>query len=115
MIGASSNPARYSNTAVKELKYHGFPVVAIGLRNEKIGETEIQTGFPEIEDVHTVTLYVGQQNQPGYKDYILNQLAPKRIIFNPGTENEDFEQLAEKKGIEVVKNCTLVMLDFGIF
>lgn len=115
MIGASSNPARYSNTAVKELTRKGFPVVAIGLRNENIGNTEIQTGFPEIEDVHTVTLYVGQQIQPGYKDYIINQLAPKRIIFNPGTENEDFEQLAEEKGIEVVKNCTLVMLDFGIF
>jgi len=115
VIGASSNPVRYSNTAVRELIGHGFPVEAIGVRNEKIGETEIQTGFPEIEDVHTVTLYVGPQNQPQYSDYILNRLKPKRIIFNPGTENDVFEEMAEARGIEVVKNCTLMMLNYGIY
>jgi hypothetical protein len=62
-----------------------------------------------------VTLYIGTQNQPQYSDYILNRLNPKRIIFNPGTENDDFEQLAENNGIEVVKNCTLMMLNYGIF
>lgn len=115
MIGASSNPARYSNAAVRELKHHGFPVVAIGLRNDNIGETEIQTGFPEIENVHTVTLYIGPQHQPQYSDYILNRLNPKRIIFNPGTENDDFEQMATERGIEVINNCTLMMLNYGIF
>lgn len=93
----------------------GYPVIAIGLQNNKIGDTEVQTGFPEIEDVHTVTMYVGPKNQSQYTDYILNQLKPKRIIFNPGTENNDFEQLAVNRGIEVVNNCTLVMLDCEIF
>lgn len=115
VIGASTNPVRYSNTAVKDLVKHGYPVIAIGLQNNKIGDTEVQTGFPEIEDVHTVTMYVGPKNQSQYTDYILNQLKPKRIIFNPGTENNDFEQLAVNRGIEVVNNCTLVMLDYEIF
>ncbi len=115
MIGASPNPARYSNTAVKELKSNGFPVEAIGLRSDRIGNIEIKTGFPMIEDVHTVTIYVSPQNQSQYFDYILDRLNPKRIIFNPGTENDEFEQMAADKGIEVVRNCTLVMLEYGIF
>lgn len=115
MIGASTNPARFSNTAVKELQNNGIPVEAIGLRNEHIGNVEIKTGFPVIEGVHTVTMYVSAQNQPHYIDYILNRLNPTRIIFNPGTENDDFEQIATEKGIEVVRNCTLVMLEYGIF
>lgn len=64
---------------------------------------------PEVKDVHTVTLYIGPHRQPAWYDYLLS-LKPKRIIFNPGTENEDFEKLAEGKGIEVVQGCTLVML-----
>jgi predicted CoA-binding protein len=115
VIGASPKPQRFSNAAVKKLKRYDHPVEAIGMRSSFIDDVEIKTGSPAIRDVHTVTLYIGPQNQPGYYDYILNVLRPKRIIFNPGTENDELKTLAETAGIEVVENCTLNMLGFGTF
>ncbi len=115
MIGASSNPSRYSNTAIHQLIGIGVPVVAIGSRNEMVGPVEIVTGFPEIDDVHTVTMYVGPRNQPQYYDYILNHLKPQRIIFNPGTENSEFEELAIQNKIKVLNYCTLIMISNGSF
>jgi len=96
-----------------QLHRFGIPVIALGLREAAIGEINIITGFPEIENVHTVTLYVGPQNQPVYYDYILYSIKPKRIIFNPGTENDEFSNSAKKQNIEVVENCTLMMLAHG--
>jgi len=115
VIGASSNPSRYSNTAIHQLLGIEVPVVAIGSKNEMVGNIEILTGFPEIEDVHTVTMYVGPQNQPQYYDYILNSLKPQRIIFNPGTENKEFEELAIQNNIKVINHCTLIMISNGSF
>lgn len=112
VIGASENTDRYSNRAVRSLVQHNEPVVAVGLRAGKIGDVEILTGFPVLEDVETVTLYVGPQNQPVWYDYILS-LKPKRVIFNPGTENTEFEKLCAEAGIETVEACTLVMLSVG--
>lgn len=112
VIGASENTDRYSNRAVRSLVQHNEPVVAVGLRAGKIGDVEILTGFPVLEDVETVTLYVGPQNQPAWYDYILS-LKPKRVIFNPGTENSEFEKLCTEAGIETVEACTLVMLSVG--
>lgn len=114
VIGASENTDRYSNRAVRSLVQHNEPVVAIGLREGKIGEVEILAGFPVLEDVETVTLYVGPQNQPAWYNYILS-LKPKRIIFNPGTENPEFEKLCTEAGIETVEACTLVMLSVGTY
>jgi uncharacterized protein len=112
VIGASENSDRYSNRAVRSLVQHNEPVVAVGLRAGKIGDVDILTGFPVLEDVETVTLYVGPQNQPSWYDYILS-LKPKRVIFNPGTENPEFEKLCAEAGIETVEACTLVMLSVG--
>lgn len=112
VIGASENADRYSNRAVRSLVQHNEPVVAVGLRAGKIGDVEILTGFPVLEDVETVTLYVGPQNQPAWYEYILS-LKPKRVIFNPGTENPEFEKLCAEAGIETVEACTLVMLSVG--
>lgn len=112
VIGASENTDRYSNRAVRSLVQHNEPVVAVGLRTGKIGDVEILTGFPVLKDVETVTLYVGPQNQPSWYDYILS-LKPKRVIFNPGTENPEFEKLCAEAGIETVEACTLVMLSVG--
>jgi hypothetical protein len=97
VIGASPRPHRYSYSAVSDLTKSGFPVEAIGLRKERIGDIEIRTGRPNIEDAHTVTMYVGPQNQPDYYNYIIKELKPERIIFNPGTENFELEALAKKK------------------
>ncbi len=114
VIGASSNPERFSHKAVKLLSRNGHPVVAQGIREGKIEDIEIIKGKPQISDIHTVTMYIGPARQPEYYDYILS-LNPKRIIFNPGTENPELKQMAEEKGIETVENCTLVMLNTGLF
>lgn len=109
VLGASENTGRYSNIAVKKLSNYGHPVVAVGRRTGSIGPVPIDTGTPALEEVDTVTLYLNPTNQQPYYDYILD-LNPKRIIFNPGTENPELEKLAEKKGIETIEACTLVML-----
>ncbi len=109
VIGASPNPLRYATKAVKRLREHNIEVVAIGKRETTIDDVEVVTGRPPFEDIHTVTLYVGPDNQESYIDYILS-LKPKRIIFNPGTYNRSLEKMAEEAGIETVEDCTLVML-----
>ncbi|HTL80112.1 MAG TPA: CoA-binding protein [Bacteroidia bacterium] len=114
VLGASDNPERTSFTAVKRLLAHGDEVIAVGIREAEIHGVKIQTGKPEIKDVDTLTLYIGPRNQPEWYDYIL-KMKPKRIIFNPGTENPEFEEMCRKNGIEVVVACTLVMLSVGNF
>jgi predicted CoA-binding protein len=114
VIGASENTDRFSNRAVRMLHYNHIPVVAIGLKEGDIRGVKIQTGFPKVEDVDTVTLYLGPKNQPPYYDYIIG-LKPERIIFNPGTENPELEKRARKAGIEVLEACTLTMLSVGTY
>ncbi|RAJ74032.1 hypothetical protein CLV59_111151 [Chitinophaga dinghuensis] len=112
VLGASPNPERYSYLAVNRLTAHGHPVVAIGNREANIGETRVIKEHPALENVDTVTLYMNPKLQESYYDYIL-QLHPKRIIFNPGTENEVLKALAIKNGIQPQEACTLVLLSTG--
>ncbi len=112
VIGASENPERYSNRVTRMLKHKGMPVIAVGLKSGEIEGVKIQTGFPKVENVNTVTLYIGAKNQPSYYDYIIS-LKPVRVIFNPGAENPEFEKILEEKGIEAMKACTLIMLTIG--
>ncbi|MFM7022652.1 MAG: CoA-binding protein [Flavobacteriales bacterium] len=112
VIGASTNSDRYSYKATGKLKSYGHEVVPVGLKEGEIFGEHILTGQPEVQDVHTVTMYVGPQNQPSYYQYILG-LHPKRVLFNPGTENPEFQNQLEKAGVEVVEGCTLVMLGTG--
>ncbi|MBN2663433.1 MAG: CoA-binding protein [Bacteroidales bacterium] len=114
VVGASLKEDRYSNRAVKLLRRYKHPVEAYGLRTGKIVDVEIFTEKKNMVDIHTVTVYVNPDRQPELYDYILS-LNPKRIIFNPGTENDEFAELAKKKGIVVEERCTLVMLNSGIF
>ncbi len=109
IVGASENPQRYSNKATHRLLFHGHPVELLGLREGKIADRPIRTGRPDFEGIDTITLYVGPKNQPPLYEYLLG-LKPRRIIFNPGAENEELEYLAEKKGIKIVEGCTLVLL-----
>lgn len=113
VLGASTNESRYSNIAVKRLKHKGFPVVPVGIKKGAIEGIDIINGSPEVENVHTVTLYLNPKRQVPYYDYIVNELAPERIIFNPGTENPELIQLAEQNGIASEIACTLVMLSIG--
>ena len=114
VLGASPKPERYSFKAVNMLKKYGHPVFALGAREAVIGDTKIIKGFPDFNDVDTVTLYLGPKNQEGFYKYIL-EMNPRRIIFNPGTYNPDLINMAEEKGIEIIEACTLVMLSTGQF
>ena len=109
VIGASADPTRYSHQAVKNLTAQGHLVVALGNRPGFIDHTPIVVGSPMVEAVDTITLYLSQQHQKEYYNYILS-LHPKRIIFNPGAENEELVALAESKGIQTLEACTLVLL-----
>ena len=109
VIGASEKTDRYSNMAIKKLRANHHPVVSIGNKEGKVIDVDIIKGRPDFEDIDTVTLYINPKIQQEYYDYILG-LHPKRIIFNPGTENSEFEKMAEAKGIETIEACTLVML-----
>lgn len=114
VLGATENPERYAYLAVLQLLRRGHEVVPVSLKKGEVEGLHILTGFPEIKDVDTITLYVGTKNQPYWYDYILS-LKPKRIIFNPGTENPELEAMAEKKGIQTLEACTLVMLSVGSY
>lgn len=112
VLGASPKPDRYSFQAVNMLKKYGHPVIAVGAREAYIGDINIQTGLPLYYDIDTVTLYLGPQNQENFYSYIIN-LKPRRIIFNPGTYNQELIKLADEKGIEIIEACTLVLLSTG--
>jgi predicted CoA-binding protein len=110
IIGASTNPERYAFKAITSLVQHGHTVYALGLKPGEVEGIEFTTEQIPYTDIDTVSLYVGPQNQPAYYDYIAS-LKPKRVVFNPGTENETFQSYLEQKGIEAVEACTLVMLN----
>ncbi|TAL60166.1 MAG: CoA-binding protein [Bacteroidetes bacterium] len=112
VIGASENTERYSNRITRLLHNQNIPVAAIGLKAGEIDGVKIQTGFPKIDNVDTVTLYVGPAHQFQYYDYVIG-LKPARVIFNPGTENPEFEKKVRNAGIEVLEACTLTMLSIG--
>ena len=114
VIGASNNPERYSFLAVNRLRNAGHPVVAIGLKPVQVADIMVDTEKKPFEEVDTVSLYLNPARQKEYYDYILS-LNPKRIIFNPGTENEELEAKAKEKGIQTMEACTLVLLSTGQF
>lgn len=112
VLGASDSPARYSYLAVNRLRRQGHPVVAIGKKPGKVADVDITKDKNPETGVDTVTLYLNPLHQKMYYDYIVS-LNPKRIIFNPGTENEELAVLAEQHGIETMEACTLVLLSTG--
>lgn len=114
VIGASENPDRYSNKAIRALTGHKHEVVAIGLREGNVAGISFNAEKKDFENVDTVTLYVGPQNQPEYYDYIIG-LNPNRVIFNPGTENPAFISKLKTAGIAPEIACTLVLLATGQF
>jgi hypothetical protein len=97
---------------VKSLVRYKFEVVPVGFREGNVSGLKILVGKPDVKDVHTVSLYIGPKRQPEYYDYILS-LKPKRIIFNPGTINEEFIKIAKQNKIKAVTDCSLVMVSSG--
>lgn len=114
VLGASLNPVRASHDALLRLKANGHEVVAVGGREGTVANIPIESGRPSFEDLDTISLYLGPARQQDLYDYILG-LNPRRIIFNPGAENQELARLAREKGIEVEFACTLVMLAVGSY
>jgi predicted CoA-binding protein len=114
IIGATINPSRYAYVAAGMLTERKHEIVPIGIKKGDVYGKQILSihDRPDVKDVDTVTLYIGPRHQPEHYDYILS-LKPRRIIFNPGTENEEFEKLIEETGAEALEACTLVLLRSG--
>ena len=112
ILGASPNPERYSFLATSLLHEKGYPIYPFGIKNGLIQDIPILTEWPKKGIIDTITLYIGPTGQKAYYESIL-ALAPRRIIFNPGTENPELEQLAVQNGIQTQEACTLVLLKTG--
>jgi uncharacterized protein len=112
VLGASAKPTRYSFLAVNKLREHNHPVIAIGKSSSTVADVLIQSETTPIPDLDTVTLYLNTENQKNYYDFIIDQ-HPRRVIFNPGAENPEFEKILQNKGIQTLEACTLVLLGTG--
>lgn len=109
VLGVSTNPERYSYRVIQQLVQAKQPVVALGLKPATVFGIPIEQPFKHFEGIHTISLYIGSKHQPEYYDYIL-KLNPKRVIFNPGTENSNFASLLKEHHIAWENACTLVLL-----
>ncbi len=112
VIGASTDPSRYAYLAANRLVSHKHEIELLGVKEGVVAGKKINTERENFEDIDTVTLYVNPQRQSDYFDYVAD-LKPRRVIFNPGTENPVFEDFLTEKGIEPIEACTLVMLSTG--
>lgn len=112
IIGATPNADRYAYRAAHMLTSKGHPIVNVGIKQGEVAGVKIEKPEEIHSDIDTITLYIGPAIQADYEDYIL-QTKPKRVIFNPGTENYQFEKLLDQNGIEPVEACTLVLLSIG--
>jgi len=112
VFGASMNPERYSNKAMKMLKEYNHSIVAIGGRENEFEGTKILTGHPKLTGIDTITMYMREERQTEHEEYLLS-LNPRRIIFNPGAENVSFAAKARERGVETLEACTLVLLRTG--
>ena len=115
VIGVTPNQNRYAFKAVTELTAHKYPVTALGFRKGSVAGNDIILDWPNhIENLKVVSMYIGPARQPDFYDYIIN-LHPNKVIFNPGTENDEFYQLLKNNGIEYEEACTLVLLSTGVY
>ncbi|MDF2159292.1 CoA-binding protein [Algoriphagus sp. CAU 1675] len=114
IVGATTNPSRYAYAAAEMFHERGMDFIPMGIKQGTVFGKEILDlrTKPELKNIHTITLYIGPANQAEWIDYLIS-LKPKRIIFNPGTENPEFYRKARFSGIEVLPACNLVMLSTG--
>jgi predicted CoA-binding protein len=112
VLGATPDSSRYAYLAANRLVGHGHTIVNVGIKTGEVAGVPIEKPEKLHDDIDTITLYVGPQNQPALYNYILDT-HPKRIIFNPGTENPELEEMANQRGIATEEACTLVLLSIG--
>ncbi len=109
VLGVSLKPDRYSNRVIHRLSDKNIPTIGIGLKKGKVAAIEIYQERKTFRDIHTLSLYINPKSQKDYYDYILS-LKPKRVIFNPGTENTELMSILDAKNIEYKIACTLTLL-----
>lgn len=109
ILGASTNPSRYAYLAAQQLVKNGHIIVNVGVKNGEVAGVAIESPTKIHKNIDTLTLYIGLANQPQLYSYII-KTKPKRIIFNPGTENEELQKIAKQNGIDTLEACTLVLL-----
>ncbi|WP_299257174.1 CoA-binding protein [uncultured Aquimarina sp.] len=109
VLGASLKSNRYSNLAIHRLVNHKQNVVAFGLREGEVSGIKIETDLIDFDDIDTITLYLNPARQKQYYEYIVS-LNPRRVIFNPGTENPELYDILKRSTIEAEVACTLVLL-----
>jgi uncharacterized protein len=114
IIGATTNSSRYAFVAAGMLREYNHEIIPVGIKKGEVyGRSILNINQrPLLSDVDTITLYIGPRHQPEHYDYILS-LKPRRVIFNPGTENPEFQKMLEESGTEVMEACTLVLLRSG--
>jgi predicted CoA-binding protein len=112
VLGASLRPDRYSNYAIHSFIDKNIEAIGLGLKDGNINGVQIYTGTPEFENIHTITMYLGPKRQRDYYDYIIS-IRPQRVIFNPGTKNQELENLLDENNIFYENSCTLVLLSTG--
>ena|SRR6478609_9785735 len=112
IIGASENPHRYSYKAANLLKKHGHQIFPYGIREGKVADEFIDTAREHntLRNIDTITLYINPAHQVDWYDFIVHS-KPKRVIFNPGTENPELESILDQSGIPYEEACTLVLLN----
>lgn len=114
VLGATTKPDRYAYKAIEMLVDKGHSVLAIGQNQGEVAGIKIHTKTIPLKNIDTVTLYLNPVRQREYYNYII-ETKPKRVIFNPGTENPEFYQLLQSNGIKVEVACTLVLLTTNQF
>jgi uncharacterized protein len=114
VLGATPDASRFAYRAANMLVRYGHEIVPVGIKKGEVAGKPILNGNPPVEGIDTIALYVGPKNQENLYDYIIS-LRPKRIIFNPGTENDRLIDMAQKHNIEPIIGCTLIMLSAGTY
>jgi len=112
VLGAVAFPSRYAFKAVHALVEKGHEVIPLGIRDGTIADIEIIKDKPKLGAIDTVTVYLNRGNQVEWYDYLF-ELNPKRVIFNPGAENRELASLLNEKNVQIIEDCTLVMLATG--
>lgn len=114
ILGATTNTSRYAHLAAEMLDEYDYDFIPLGFKKgDVLGRPILDLRHhPQLTDIDTVTVYLNQYNQKEWEEYILS-LSPRRIIFNPGAENQELATIANNRGIEAINACTLVMLRIG--
>ena len=108
IIGASADPAKYGNKAVRAFLRQGYTVYPV---NPKESQIEGLTCYPTINDVPARPVKVSVYLPPSLVLKLLPAIAAKgcdELWLNPGTGSDEVIAVAEKLGLNVIRACSIV-------